>query len=145
MVRFYRGNSTSEELSKYITLSREWKNTYYQEIADGFSQDLVAHIKKDTKIVNLDNSAFYFGQVEVWNAASLIDIFLNKFHPHPSEEWLVNIASIEEGYSYLYSNSDRIRHKLMNVIDIKSINHHFQLTSRLWLRKEILKVLQGYS
>ena len=42
-------------------------NTYYQEIADGFDQDLLAHIKKDTKIINLENSSFYFGQIEVWN------------------------------------------------------------------------------
>ena len=130
-----------EELSSYITLPKEWKSTYYQEIADGFDKDLSSHIKRDTKIINFENSFFYFGQIETWNATSIVNKFAYNFNPHPNDEWLINIASIEEGCSYLYTNSDRIRHRLREIIDLKSINQHFQLTPRLWLRKELLREL----
>lgn len=135
----------SEELLAYTTLPKDWKSIYYQEVAEGFNEDLSAHIKRDTKIINLEDFSFYFGQIEVWNAASIVDRFACKFNPHPNEEWLINIASIEEGSSYIYTNSVRLRHKLREIIDIKSINQHFQITSRLWLRKELLRELSCHS
>ena len=41
----------------------------------------------------------HFGQIEIWNAASIIDRFEYKFQPNPKQPWLVNIASIEENCS----------------------------------------------
>lgn len=131
----------SEELSAIITLPEDWKNSYYQEIEDGFGKDLSTHIKNDTKIVNLEGSSFYFGQIEVWNATSIVNNFLSKFNPHSSEEWFINIASIEEGKSYIYSNSRRLSDKLSRAIEIQCINPYFQVTPRLWLRKELLREL----
>lgn len=70
-------------------------------------------------------------------------MFECKFTPHSNEEWLINIASIEEGKSYIYTNTARLRHKLREIIEIKSINHHFQLAPRLWLRKELMRELSS--
>ncbi|MBA3236785.1 MAG: DHH family phosphoesterase [Parachlamydiaceae bacterium] len=130
-----------EEISKYINLPNEWKSIYYQEIAAGFDKELSDHIKSDTKTINLEGLPFYFGQIEVWNAKSIIVDFTSRFTPLSDEEWLINIASIEEGRSYIYSNSARLRHKLLEIVDGKAVNEHFLKAHRLWLRKEILREL----
>lgn len=136
-----RDHVAFEEISQHKHLPNDWESTYYQEIAAGFDIDLTAHLKNDTNTITLDGSPFYFGQIEVWNAHSIVNGFENKFVPQTSEEWLINIASIEEGRSYIYTNSTRLRRKLINIVDGKPINEHFQMSPRLWLRKELLKEL----
>lgn len=136
-----RDKIASEELLKHIDLPNNWIATYYAEVAEEFNKGLSEHIHKDTKIVNLSGSSFNFGQIEIWNATPIIAMFDHKFHPKPNEEWLVNIASIEEGCSYFYSNSDRLQKKIMQVTAGKKINRFLQVSHRLWLRKEILREL----
>ncbi|MFI5342895.1 MAG: hypothetical protein ACHQUC_01615 [Chlamydiales bacterium] len=134
----------SEELLKYITLPDDWKAIYYAEVAEGFNRDLSALIQKDTKTIDWQGKKFYFGQVEIWNATPIINGFEHKFNPHPNDEWLINIASIEEDRSYFYTNSTRLREKLSHLTDAKEINQYFQISHRLWLRKEILRELYTY-
>lgn len=129
----------SEQLSKHIDLPRDWKAVYYAEISEAFDSDLAEHIRKDTKFIDLNGIPIHFGQIEIWNAASIIDKFDCKFTPNPKDEWLVNIASIEEGCSYFYANSDRLRYKIMQVTAAKEINRFLHVSDRLWLRKEILR------
>jgi len=52
---------------------------------------------------------------------------------------LINIASIEEGCSYFYANTDRLRNKIMEITAAKEIDRFLQVSNRLWLRKEILR------
>ena len=111
---------------------------YYEEIAEGFNKDLAAHIHNDTKTIHLDGTNIRFGQVEVWDATPLIAQFEKRFDPHPSEEWLINIASIKENRSYFYTNSSHLREKIQLITLAKEMNRYFQIAQRLWLRKEIL-------
>lgn len=129
----------SEELLKHINLPNDWKSTYYAEIADEFNKNLSEPIYKDTKHIELNGAKMNFGQLEIWNAAPIIEKFDRKFHPEPDEEWLINIASIEEGRSYFYTNSDRLRNAITQVTGAKIIDPFLQVSGRLWLRKEILR------
>ena len=140
-----RDKIASNELLKYIDLSNNWKTLYYAEVAEEFNKNLSEHIQKDTKTVDLNGIRINFGQLEIWNAAPIIDKFDCKFIPKPNEEWLVNIASIEEGCSYFYTNSDRLRDKIMQVTAAKEFNQFLQVAHRLWLRKEILREFHSVS
>lgn len=128
-----------EELSNYIDLPNDWKTLYYADVAEEFNNNLSEHIYKDTKLVNLNGIPINFGQIEIWNALPILDNFNNKFNPNPQEEWLINIASIEEDCSYFYTNSDRIRNKLLQVTAAEEFSRFLQVAHRLWLRKEILR------
>lgn len=134
-----RDKLASEELLKYIDLPNDWKSIYYAEVAEEFNKNLSEHICKDTKLVNLNGTSINFGQLEVWNATSIIEKFDCNFQPKPDDEWLVNIASIEEGCSYFYTNSDRLRNTIMQITAAKEVNQFLQVSHRLWLRKEILR------
>lgn len=134
-----RDKIASEELLKYIDLPNDWKSIYYSELAEEFNKNLSEHICKDTKLVELNGLPINFGQLEIWNAAPIIEKFEHKFQPKPSDEWLINIASIEEGCSYFYTNSDRLRDVIIQITASKEINQFLQVSQRLWLRKEILR------
>jgi inorganic pyrophosphatase/exopolyphosphatase len=134
-----RDKIASKELLKHIDLPNDWKATYYIEVAEEFNKNLSEHILRDTKLVDLNGVPINFGQLEIWNAAPIIDKFDYKFNPKPNDEWLINIASIEEGFSYFYSNSDRLRNKITLITDAKEVNRFLQVSNRLWLRKEILR------
>lgn len=134
-----RDKIASEELLKYIDLPENWKDIYYAEVAEEFNRKLSEHIHKDTKTVDLNGVPIKFGQLEIWNAAPIIEKFDRKFHPNPNDEWLINIASIEEGRSYFYTNSNRLRQTIMQITAASEINGHMHVAPRLWLRKEILR------
>ncbi len=134
-----RDKIASEELLQHIDLPKDWKETYYKEVAEEFNKNLSEHIHKDTKLVDLNGIPFNFGQLELWKAAPIIDKFDCKFDPRPDDEWLINIASIEEGRSYFYTNSDRLRNIIMQITAAKEVNRFLQVSHRLWLRKEILR------
>lgn len=136
-----RDKIASKELLKYIDLPSDWKSIYYAEVADEFNKNLSEHIHKDTKLVDLNGSTVNFGQLEIWNAAPIIEKFDRKFLPKPKDEWLINIASIEEGRSYFYTNSDRLRNIIMQITAAKEVDKFLQISHRLWLRKEILREL----
>lgn len=134
-----RDKIASEELLRHIDLPDNWKDTYYAEVAEGVNNHLSEHIQKDTKLVDLHGAQIHFGQLEIWNAAPIIDKFDCKFTPKPNDEWLINIASIEEGCSYFYTNSDRLRNIIQQITNARKLNPFLQVSQRLWLRKEILR------
>lgn len=127
-----------EELFSYTELPENWKSHYYQEIEEGFKDALVTHIKKDAKTIHYGETPFNFGQIEVWNAGFALERMKEEFKP--SDEWFINIASIEEGRSYFYTNSDRLKRSL-KAIEAKPYAADLQVANRLWLRKELLRAL----
>lgn len=133
--------SAAKELEAFITVPRDWKKQYYQDILYGFSNNLMMHVHNDTKIISLDGSQFYFGQIELWNAQNILSIFDQEFTHEKGTEWLLNIVSIAEGRSYLFINSERLKIKLFDAINMQSMNNDFYVCDQLWLRKEILKKL----
>ena len=134
-----RDLNAAKELLEYTKLPEDWINSYYKEVVSSFNENLADHIKTDTKTIDLDGAPILFGQVEVWNAADVVNMLTNEFKPNPKEEWLINIASIEEGCSYIYSNSDRLHLMLTDMIELKSHSENVQQASKLWLRKQLLK------
>jgi inorganic pyrophosphatase/exopolyphosphatase len=136
----HRDSSAAEELQSYIDLPLDWKESYYKEIEEGFNQNLVEQLHKDTKTIDYQGSSFFFGQIELWNAASIIQQFKQLFIPLKLQgEWLVNIVSIQEGFSYLYTNSIRIKEMIKQNVETSFLTSSLQVTDRLWLRKELLR------
>lgn len=134
-----RDKIAAHELLRYTNLPNDWKSTYYNEIAEEFNKNLSEHICKDTKLVDLNGTPILFGQLEIWNAFPIIKHFDCKFQPKPNDEWLINIASIEEGFSYFYTNSERLRNLIMQITSAKKVDEFLLVSDRLWLRKEILR------
>jgi nanoRNase/pAp phosphatase (c-di-AMP/oligoRNAs hydrolase) len=138
-----RDKTAAKEILRYVTLPENWVKQYYRGVESQISAHMPNCIQKDTKIVSLSHLNFFFSQLEVYNATSLMkkynfykemaDIFIQK-------NWVLNLVSIEEECSYLFTNSEKIENILKNNFSIKS-QINFLRTEYIWLRKNILKVL----
>jgi nanoRNase/pAp phosphatase (c-di-AMP/oligoRNAs hydrolase) len=137
-----RDRAAAQELLAYTTLPADWKERYYQEVEVGFKNDLALQIKNDTKTIAGNNYSFYFSQIELWDAECIIALIKEQKIPfEDSSQWLINIISIQEGCSYLYTNSERLKNKLLEAIPINNHRDGILVASRLWLRKELIPTL----
>jgi inorganic pyrophosphatase/exopolyphosphatase len=137
-----RDHQAAHELSDHTDLPNNWIANYYQEVTLGFKSNLLEQLLKDTKTVDFNDSQFFFGQIETWNAKDLLKRIKNHFPDSLSNQnWLINIVSIEEGHSYLYSNVPVLKELITKITNSQIITESFIVTNELWLRKEILKEL----
>lgn len=139
-----RDKIAARELSDYIQLPTGWHAQYYAEIEGEFLENSLKNILEDTKSISLLNRQFNFGQIELANARAFLDKSMVTLRglglKEGSEEWIVNIVSIEESCSYLYCNNDYLIQHLKEITTAKDLTHRgLMVTPRLWLRKELLK------
>ena len=138
-----RDRNAAQELLNHATLAPDWKQLYYQEVETGFKNDLMLQIKNDTKTINHNGNSFYFSQIELWDATPILNLLKEQKLPFETEsQWLINIISIQEGCSYLYTNSEWIKNKLAQSIAINTVADGILVTNHLWLRKELLPKLR---
>jgi inorganic pyrophosphatase/exopolyphosphatase len=144
-VTHQRDTTSATELLPYTTTAKDWKSIYYAEVAQGFEEDVQAKICQDTKTIELFGKIFSFGQIELWDARSLIlsekiaNLPPRKHQGAFISDWIVNIVSIEEGKSYLYSNSQFLKNVLAEITSATTHDETFLVTEKLWLRKELLR------
>lgn len=150
-----RDITAAREILPYTQLPCDWKKQYYAEIEAEFLQNPLKNILEDTKTINSFNIPFNFGQIELANACNFLQKFMNSLvnlkieAEHKIERWVINIVSIEENCSYLYCNCLALLDHLNRITSahtIKKIDNHSNLliTSKLWLRKEILREMIIY-
>jgi inorganic pyrophosphatase/exopolyphosphatase len=136
-----RDRQAAQELLSYTTLPTDWKACYYEAVGRGFEKDLISHLLKDTKQIEWKNEPFCFGQIEVWDAQKILSSFRREFlEKEQTHNWIVNIASISEGMSFLFCNQVAMKKALQEAVS-GDIYQEFIVTPRLWLRKEIMKKL----
>jgi inorganic pyrophosphatase/exopolyphosphatase len=147
-----RDRGAAEEILPYTLLPSNWHKQYYDEIENEFLQNTSNKIMEDTKIISFGNITFNFGQVEMANASqflrksldSLITIGSRVDENNNKDNWIVNIVSIEEGCSYLYSNCNELIAQLKRISSPSTWKEMGEdgvvlATNRLWLRKELLR------
>lgn len=149
-----RDRLAARELLPYTRLPLDWKELYYAEIEAEFLQNSLKHILEDTKRILLFNTQFNFAQIELANARDFLQKAINTSTmlglrvdaENRQENWIVNIVSIQENCSYLYCNSPLLLKRLKQIssamdMEITDTGGNMLVTSRLWLRKELLKEL----
>lgn len=132
------------ELKGFVDLPESWIDLYYQESESQILIDPVLAIKSDTKVVDFpnENIKITIGQMELWNSFKFINEYKesikNVLEGFGSEEWFMTAPSISEGKNYIFCENQKTKDILTSILDIK-FNGDLGVTSKLWLRKEILK------
>jgi inorganic pyrophosphatase len=131
------------ELLKIADLPEDWTAQYFMECETSIVSDINRALTNDTKILkfqNLNSSDIAFGQLVIWDAKQILNqqSAIYKTMKNMSEIWLVNVISISEGVSYILSDSELIKTRLGNILDI-NFKDSIAISNRLWLRKEIIK------
>lgn len=136
-----RDIDAANELLLYTRLPADWKEQYYTQIETEFLQNAQKSLLEDTKRITIDGADFNFGQIELAHARNFID----RFCAPNQEKWIINIVSIQEGCSYIFCNIESLIEDLKQITSSAVTNAangmELLVTSRLWLRKELLKEL----
>ncbi len=138
-----------KELLKIANLANGWPERYFSECQKAIFKDIKAAITNDTKIMQLRNMSIdriAFGQLVIWDAGRAITDYrpeLEQAMEKMSDNWFINIVSIDEGNSYFLSSNSIIEEWATKVLDV-NFNDNLARADRLWLRKEIFKQDQLY-
>lgn len=141
-----RDIDATKELLKYTNLPDNWISTYYKESEEQTLAEPETAIKNDTKVVSFqDNSIkLTIGQMELWNSFKFIDkskeIIQKVLEGFGNSDWFMTAPSISEGKNYIFTKSPKVKDILLKSIECK-FDGDIGVTSKLWLRKEILKRL----
>lgn len=136
-----------EELKQHINLSTDWIEQYFTELESGIYKDIKQAIIDDTKIQEFPNLGitFVIGQIELWNSQKFVkdnlQLIKSALEGFDNPHWFLTSPSISEGKNYLYADNPQVKKLLTKILNAK-FDGDIGMTSKLWLRKEILRKLQ---
>lgn len=129
------------KLAKIAGNIDNYEEKYFLECQKNIEMNLVNSIENDTKTEKIcDTLPYAFSQLTLWNKKVIfenIDI-IYKILNGISEEWMLNLISLEDGKSFIIANNECVKKKLERLFNNTFTNDIMQLDS-VWLRKEIIK------
>lgn len=134
-----RDKKAYHDLMRLGQLEKTWPQEYFNACEKKILSDLktaIIHDMKNNNEINLPNA---FGQLTIFNSKSVlkqIDLVKEVFSKY--DEWMINIISLEDGKSYIITNSDKSKKQLEKLFNKKFIND-VMILNKFMLRKEIIK------
>lgn len=136
-----RDRIAAKELAEIIGLPlADFTAWYFSTVSQAIMEDIEAAILADRKID--ETLAFY--QLTFWDARELLPKFseIHQKLDKVSSTWVLNLISVSEGYNYLLTNSASLKKILIKLLNLKPGENGLLISDRLYLRKEILKLMQ---
>lgn len=144
-------NTTKRDIDAYQKLAdigkidKNWSKVYFKSCHEDLSQNLEKSIKNDIKIEKIGNLLpGIFGQLIVLEKNIIfnnMNTVLSAFKEY--EEWVFNVISLEDGKSYIFFSSEKVKENLLLLFDAVSLNNCLVLDNCM-LRKEIMKASREY-
>lgn len=129
------------KLAKIVGNIDNYEEKYFLECQKNIETNLVNSLENDTKIEKVcEILPQAFSQLTLWNKKFIfenIDIIYKTLN-RISEEWMLNLISLEDGKSYIIANNECVKKKLERLFNNTFTNDILQLDNVL-LRKEIIK------
>jgi len=132
------------ELKEITGLDEEWVSSYFLEQEKILLADFKNYLKTDTKLFKTLSGEFVIGQIELWDAGTVIETrtaevneVMQEYALHP---WILNMPSISNGFNYIYSNNEEGKRIIEEKLNIR-FEGDIARTDRLMMRKEIIKAL----
>ncbi len=139
-----RDHEAYEQLLRISNLPEDWTAQYFQECEESIFADIEIAIANDTKMINfkhLNSNGVAFGQLVIWNAGQAINQYrdiIEKTMSDKSNDWFVNIVSINDGQSYFLASNDKVIQWAEQIFNV-TFTERLASANKLWLRKEIIK------
>jgi len=142
-----RDRQAAEELKPLCNLPDSWIPQYYREIEQDIYRDPVFAIANDTKIAYLGGQSMAVCSTEMWLPEMFIkeniNIIRSALRQFETELWLYSSPCVSKGFNYLLTDSQTVKEWLKMYIGATfDKNSDLGTTSKLWLRKEILRELE---
>ena len=141
-----RDKQAFEELKGFIDLPETWVAQYYQDQEVSVYTNPEQAVVNDTKIQIIKGLKCAVGQIELWNSEDFIKEHQNEIEStlraFDTELWFFTSPSIGEGRNYIFTKSETIKNLFRSVMSIDFFGTDIGVTKKLWLRKEILRMIQ---
>lgn len=140
-----RDRKALEELKPFTNLPQNWISQYYLDLEREIYLKPEVVIRNDTKVQNIKGMQCAFCQLELWNSRDFLREYGNRIEAilreYSTQAWLFNSPCLSEGRNYLYTKNEVLKNLLRRVMTI-TFEGNIGVTNRLWLRKEILRLIQ---
>ncbi|HUW22246.1 MAG TPA: DHH family phosphoesterase [Candidatus Bathyarchaeia archaeon] len=134
-----------QDLYKLSELDDGFNARYFNAVSEKILAGPLTSLIRDTKTCYCKDYKVAIGQLEVWNGKEIPRLLKQKIQQHlPGFEefpWFTTIASISEGKNYLFTTDRTMKAKLSKALKV-TWEGDIAATSKLMLRKEIIKELQ---
>lgn len=149
-LNFKAGVTTQRDLDAYESLLQlaylppDWTARYFTECQESIFDDVQVALKNDTKMMqfkNLNADSIAFGQLVIWDAKKATNEYRSKIEQAMeaiSDNWFINVVSINEGKSYFICSNDIVGEWATKILDVH-FSDGLAEANRLWLRKEVFK------
>lgn len=141
-----RDKQAFEELKPFTDLPDNWIAKYYLDQEQDIFQNPIPAVANDTKLQVIKGMTCAIGQMELWDSRNFlkehqktIESVLKNFN---TETWLFTSPCISEGRNYIFTKNPILKDYLRQVLEVDFQGTDIGTTSKLWLRKEILKKIQ---
>jgi inorganic pyrophosphatase/exopolyphosphatase len=144
-----RDKTAYEDLLRVAHLPEDWTAQYFTECQESILGGIEHALSLDTKMMKFNNirtDAIAFGQLVIWNGKQAIGEYRSSIEATMStrsDNWFVNVVSIDEGRSYFLCSGKIVQEWAEKILDV-SFTDNVSHAPRLWLRKEIFKQDQSY-
>lgn len=134
-------------LTKHAKLDDKWAAKYFTECQEAILSDIPEALRNDTKFLKFGglDEELCFGQMVVWDAESVIVDELDTVASELGgmhDTWMANVVSISDGRSYFVTKNDKVKAWAEGLLNV-TFDGSVATASKLWLRKEIVKIGQG--
>jgi inorganic pyrophosphatase/exopolyphosphatase len=140
-----RDRNSYAQLQRHSNLPSDWVNTYFTEQQESITKDIESAVIKDTypkKFENL-NMEIYIAQLELWDGKIMqrnLEKIARAIKTKSNRNWFFTSPVISEGKTYIMTENRQIQQLLQKALSIK-FGYNLAVTNRLWLRKEIIKLI----
>jgi inorganic pyrophosphatase/exopolyphosphatase len=140
-----RDRDAFSELKKMAKLPEDWIASYFTEQEKELLEHFKEYVFADTKVFSSKWGKFAIGQIEMWNASTILDTHKSEIDAVMSEfreiPWIVNIVNISKGFNYVYSKSEKGRAIIEEQIGLDFKGSDMAQTPELLMRKYLMKTL----
>ncbi len=132
------------QLVAHINLPKNWRQIYFDEVSQGIMYDPIGAMTNDTKTLYIHEEQYIITQLELWDSKQFISKNYGAIIKFLADWNLPNTfltcPSISEGFNYLVALDDGLKARLSKILDAK-FEGNVGKTKKLWLRKEIMRLL----
>jgi hypothetical protein len=139
-----RDSRAIEELVRYTSLPKDWRQIYFDEVSLGIMSDPLEFMASATKILDSRDEKYVITQLELWDSQKFIndnhDLILEFLSDRKVANTFLTSPSISQGFNYLVATNPSLKDKLKSTLGA-SWDGDVGKTKKLWLRKEIMPLL----
>ncbi|MBU0650168.1 HypC/HybG/HupF family hydrogenase formation chaperone [Patescibacteria group bacterium] len=139
-----RDKTALKELTVYADLPEDWRQVYFDEVSQSIMNNPIKSMVNDTKVIKVHENQYQIIQLELWDNEQFINDNYDKIIALIKNSQIRNTfftsPNISKGFNYIITTDDDLKKRLTDCIKAE-FDHHIGKTNKLWLRKEIMRLL----